>query len=221
MWHLSHEGADLEDPWNEPKEDLYMILTAPEKAPDQAEYLEIGFEQGLPVTLNGEKLDAVSMIEKLNVIGAKHGVGISDMVENRLVGMKSRGVYETPAGTILYYAHNELEALTLDRATLHYKQLVGIKYAEMVYDGMWYAPLREALAAFVDETQKTVTGTVRVKLYKGGIYSAGAKSPFSLYHEGFVTFGRDEVYNQADAEGFINLFGLPLKVRALMKKENN
>lgn len=221
MWHLSHEGADLEDPWNEPKEDLYMILTAPEKAPDQAEYLEIGFEQGLPVTLNGEKLDAVSMIEKLNVIGAKHGVGISDMVENRLVGMKSRGVYETPAGTILYYAHNELEALTLDRATLHYKQLIGIKYAEMVYDGMWYAPLREALAAFVDETQKTVTGTVRVKLYKGGIYSAGAKSPFSLYHEGFVTFGRDEVYNQADAEGFINLFGLPLKVRALMKKENN
>ena len=221
MWHLSHEGADLEDPWNEPKEDLYMILTAPEKAPDQAEYLEIGFEQGLPVTLNGEKLDAVSMIEKLNVIGAKHGVGISDMVENRLVGMKSRGVYETPAGTILYYAHNELEALTLDRATLHYKQLVGIKYAEMVYDGMWYAPLREALAAFVDETQKTVTGTVRVKLYKGGIYSAGAKSPFSLYHEGFVTFGRDEVYNQADAEGFINLFGLPLKVRALMKKEKN
>ena len=221
MWHLSHEGADLEDPWNEPKEDLYMILTAPEKAPDQAEYLEIGFEQGLPVTLNGEKLDAVSMIEKLNVIGAKHGVGISDMVENRLVGMKSRGVYETPAGTILYYAHNELEALTLDRATLHYKQLVGIKYAEMVYDGMWYAPLREALAAFVDETQKTVTGTVRVKLYKGGIYSAGAKSPFSLYHEGFVTFGREEVYNQADAEGFINLFGLPLKVRALMKKENN
>ena len=221
MWHLSHECADLEDPWNEPKEDLYMILTAPEKAPDQAEYLEIGFEQGLPVTLNGEKLDAVSMIEKLNVIGAKHGVGISDMVENRLVGMKSRGVYETPAGTILYYAHNELEALTLDRATLHYKQLVGIKYAEMVYDGMWYAPLREALAAFVDETQKTVTGTVRVKLYKGGIYSAGAKSPFSLYHEGFVTFGRDEVYNQADAEGFINLFGLPLKVRALMKKENN
>ena len=221
MWHLSHEGADLEDPWNEPKEDLYMILTSPEKAPDQAEYLELDFQQGLPVALNGQKLDAVSMIEQLNIIGAKHGVGISDMVENRLVGMKSRGVYETPAGTILYYAHNELEALTLDRATLHYKQLIGIKYAEMVYDGMWYAPLREALAAFVDETQKTVTGKVRVKLYKGGVYSAGAKSPYSLYHEGFVTFGRDEVYNQADAEGFINLFGLPLKVRALMKKENN
>ena len=220
MWHLSHEGADLEDPWNEPKEDLYMILTSPEKAPDQAEYLELDFQQGLPVALNGKKLDAVSMIEQLNIIGAKHGVGISDMVENRLVGMKSRGVYETPAGTILYYAHNELEALTLDRATLHYKQLIGIKYAEMVYDGMWYAPLREALAAFVDETQKTVTGKVRVKLYKGGVYSAGAKSPYSLYHEGFVTFGRDEVYNQADAEGFINLFGLPLKVRALMKKEN-
>ncbi len=218
MWHLSHEGADLEDPWNAPLEDLFMIVTPPEKAPDQAEFLEIGFEQGIPVSLNGEKLDGVKMIETLNDIGAKHGVGISDMVENRLVGMKSRGVYETPAGSILYHAHNDLEALTLDRATIHYKQLVGVKYAEMVYDGMWYAPLREALAAFVDETQKTVTGTVRLKLYKGNIYSAGTKSPYSMYHEGFVTFGRDEVYNQADAEGFINLYGLPLKVRALMKK---
>lgn len=218
MWHLSHEGADLEDPWNAPQDDLYMIVTPPEKAPDQAEYLEIGFEQGVPTTLNGEKTDAVAMIEKLNVIGAKHGVGIADMVENRLVGMKSRGVYETPAGTILYHAHDDLEALTLDRATIQYKQLVGVKFAEMVYDGMWYAPLREALSAFVDETQKTVTGTVRLKLYKGCVYNAGAKSPYSLYHEGFVTFGRDEVYNQADAEGFINLYGLPLKVRALMKK---
>lgn len=219
IWHLSHEGADLEDPANEPLEDLFMIITPPEKAPDTPEYVEIGFEQGIPKTVNGQALDAVSMIETLNEIGAKHGIGISDMVENRLVGMKSRGVYETPAGTILYYAHNELEALTLDRATIAYKQLVGVKFAEMVYDGMWYAPLREALSAFVDETQKTVTGVVRLKLYKGNVYSAGAKSPYSLYHEGFVTFGRDEVYNQADAEGFINLYGLPLKVRALMKKE--
>ena len=220
MWHLSHEGADLESPWNEPKNDLYMIVTPPEQAPDAPEYIELTFEQGIPVTLNGEKLDAVAMIEQLNEIGAEHGIGISDMVENRLVGMKSRGVYETPAGTILHYAHNELEALTLDLATLHYKQLVSVKYAELVYDGMWYAPLREALAAFVTETQKTVTGTVRLKLYKGSVMSAGAKSPYSLYSEEFVTFGRDEVYNQADAEGFINLFGLPLKVRALMKKES-
>lgn len=219
IWHLSHEGADLEDPANEPLEDLFMIITPPEKAPDTPEYIEIGFEQGIPKTVNGKELDAVTMIETLNEIGAKHGIGIADMVENRLVGMKSRGVYETPAGAILYYAHNDLEALTLDRATIAYKQLVGVKFAEMVYDGMWYAPLREALSAFVDETQKTVTGTVRMKLYKGNIYSAGTKSPYSLYHEGFVTFGRDEVYNQADAEGFINLYGLPLKVRALMKKE--
>ena len=219
MWHLSHEGADLEDPWNEPKEDLYMILTAPEKAPDQAEYLEIGFEQGLPVTLNGEKLDAVSMIEKLNVIGAKHGVGISDMVENRLVGMKSRGIYENPGGAILYYAHRELEYLTLDRALYHYKEQVAIRYGELVYDGMWFSQLREALDAFVNTTQQTVTGTVRLKLYKGNIMSAGSKSPYSLYSQEFVTFEEDEVYNQADAEGFINLFGLPLKVRALMQQE--
>ena len=156
---------------------------------------------------------------KLNAIGAKHGIGIADIVENRLVGMKSRGVYETPGGAILYYAHRELEYLTLDRATLHFKEQTAIRYGELVYDGMWYSPLREALDAFVDSTQQTVTGTVRMKLYKGNILSAGSKSPYSLYHEGFVTFGRDEVYNQADAEGFINLFGLPLKVRALMQKE--
>lgn len=219
IWHLSHEGADLEDPANEPLEDLFMIVTPPEKAPDKAEYVEVEYVQGIPVAVNGEKMKGLAIVEKLNAIGAKHGIGITDLVENRLVGMKSRGVYETPAGTILYYGHNELEALTLDRATIHYKQLIAVKYAEMVYDGMWYAPLREAFAAFVDETQKTVTGTVRLKLYKGNIYSAGTKSPYSLYHEGFVTFGRDEVYNQADAEGFINLFGLPLKVRALMKEE--
>lgn len=220
IWHLSHEGADLENPWNAPQDDLYLICNTPEKAPDEAEYIEIKFKKGIPVSLNGDKLNAVEMIEKLNAIGAKHGVGICDIVENRLVGMKSRGVYETPAGTILYYAHRELEYLCLDRATLHYKEQVATRYAELVYDGMWFSPLREALEAFVDATQQTVSGTVRLKLYKGNVASAGAKSPYSLYHEGFVTFGRDEVYNQKDAEGFINLFGLPLKVRALMKKEN-
>jgi argininosuccinate synthase len=220
LWHLSHEGADLEDPGNEPLDDLCLIVSAPDKAPDRAEYVTIDFERGAPVALNGQKTGGLALVEALNALGAKHGIGVADLVENRLVGMKSRGVYETPAGTILYYAHDELEALTLDRATLHYKQLVAIKYAELVYDGMWYAPLREALAAFVDETQKTVTGSVKLKLYKGGIKSAGTASPYSLYHEGFVTFGRDEVYNQADAEGFINLFGLPLKVRALLKKGN-
>ncbi|MDU2066491.1 MAG: argininosuccinate synthase [Sporomusaceae bacterium] len=220
MWHLSHEGADLEDPWNAPQNDLYMICKSPEEAPDQAEYVEIEFDKGVPVTLNGEKLDAVAFIEKLNEIGAEHGIGITDMVENRLVGMKSRGVYETPAGAILFYAHHELELLTLDRATLHYKQQVANRYAELVYDGMWFSPLKEALDAFVESTQQTVTGLIRLKLYKGNIISAGSKSPYSLYHEGFVTFGRDEVYNQQDAEGFINLFGLPLKVRALMQKES-
>jgi argininosuccinate synthase len=219
LWHLSHEGADLEDPANEPLDDLYLIVNTPEKAPDEAEYVTIDFKEGAPDALNGQKKSALALLEELNAIGAKHGIGVADLVENRLVGMKSRGVYETPAGTILYFAHNELEALTLDRATMHYKQLVAIKYAELVYDGMWYAPLREALAAFVDQTQKTVTGKVKLKLYKGGIKSAGTTSPYSLYHEGFVTFGRDEVYNQADAEGFINLFGLPLKVQALLKKE--
>ena len=219
IWHLSHEGADLEFPSNEPPMDLYMVTNHPEQAPDEAEYLELGFEKGIPVSVNGEKLDSVALVTKLNAIGAKHGIGIADIVENRLVGMKSRGVYETPGGAILYYAHRELEYLTLDRATLHFKEQTAIRYGELVYDGMWYSPLREALDAFVDSTQQTVTGTVRMKLYKGNILSAGSKSPYSLYHEGFVTFGRDEVYNQADAEGFINLFGLPLKVRALMQKE--
>ena len=219
IWHLSHEGADLEFPSNEPPMDLYMVTNHPEQAPDEAEYLELGFEKGIPVSVNGEKLDSVALVTKLNAIGAKHGIGIADIVENRLVGMKSRGVYETPGGAILYYAHRELEYLTLDRATLHFKAQTAIRYGELVYDGMWYSPLREALDAFVDSTQQTVTGTVRMKLYKGNILSAGSKSPYSLYHEGFVTFGRDEVYNQADAEGFINLFGLPLKVRALMQKE--
>ena len=218
MWHLSHEGSDLEDPWNAPKDALFIVTNTPETAPDKAEYVELEFEQGVPVAVNGKKMSPATIVENLNEIGIRNGVGICDMVENRLVGMKSRGVYETPGGSIIYYAHNELENLCLDRATMSYKQMVGIKYSELVYDGMWFSPLREALAAFVDETQKTVTGTVRLKLYKGNIISAGAKSPYSLYSQEYVTFGADEVYNQADASGFINQFGLPLTVRALMKQ---
>lgn len=218
MWHLSHEGSDLEDPWNAPKDALFIVTNTPETAPDKAEYVELEFEQGVPVAVNGKKMSPATIVENLNEIGIRNGVGICDMVENRLVGMKSRGVYETPGGSIIYYAHNELENLCLDRATMSYKQMVGIKYSELVYDGMWFSPLREALAAFVDETQKTVTGTVRLKLYKGNIISAGAKSTYSLYSQEYVTFGADEVYNQADAGGFINLFGLPLTVRALMKQ---
>lgn len=221
IWHLSHEGADLENPANAPMDDVYMVSKSPENAPDKAAYVDLCFEKGIPVAVDGEKLDAVALLEKLNILGAEHGIGITDIVENRLVGMKSRGIYENPGGSILYYAHRELEYLTLDRATMHYKEQVAIRYAELVYDGMWFSPLKEALDAFVDSTQLTVTGTVRLKLYKGNIMSAGSKSPYSLYHEGFVTFGRDEVYNQKDAEGFINLFGLPLKVRALMLKEAN
>ena len=219
IWHLSHEGADLENPWNEPKADVYMVTKTPEQAPDTPAYVEVCFEKGIPVAVNGEKMDAVALLTKLNELGAEHGVGITDIVENRLVGMKSRGVYETPGGTILFYAHRELEYLCLDRATMHFKEQMAVRYGELVYDGMWFSPLKEAMDAFVDTTQQTVTGTVRMKLYKGNIMSAGAKSPYSLFHEGFVTFGRDEVYNQKDAEGFINLFGLPLKIRALMQKE--
>lgn len=220
LWHLSHEGGDLEDPWNEPKRDLYLLGVSPEDAPDEATYLELGFEQGVPTSLNGEKIAPVALLETLNELGGKNGIGIVDMVENRLVGMKSRGVYETPGGTILYMAHQALEHLTLDRLTLHYKEQLALKYAEIVYDGVWYSPLREALDAFVNVTQKNVTGTVRVKLYKGNCTSAGAKSPYSLYNEAFATFGEDGVYDQKDAGGFINLFGLPLKVRALMEKES-
>jgi argininosuccinate synthase len=198
--------------------DVYMVTTPPEQAPDKSTYVEIEFEKGIPVKLNGEALGAVKLLEKANKIAAANGVGIVDITENRLVGMKSRGIYECPGGTILYYAHRELEYLCLDRATYHYKEQVALRYAELVYDGMWYSPLREALDAFVNVTQETVTGLVRLKLYKGNVSSAGAKSPYSLYNEAFSTFGRDEVYNQKDAEGFINLFGLPLKVRALMEK---
>jgi len=220
LWHLSHEGGDLEDPWNEPKDDLYLLGVSPMQAPDQAAYVLIDFEKGIPVAVDGEKLAPIQLIEKLNALGGKNGIGIVDMVENRLVGMKSRGVYETPGGTILYAAHQALELLTLDRQTLHYKEQIALKYAEMVYDGVWYSPLREALDAFVKVTQKNVTGTVRMRLYKGNCTPVGIKSPYSLYNEEFATFGEDAVYNQKDAEGFINLFGLPLKVRALMERKS-
>ncbi|HBT20911.1 MAG TPA: argininosuccinate synthase [Peptococcaceae bacterium] len=219
LWHLSHEGGDLEDPWNEPPQDLYQIITPPEKAPDVPTYIEIDFERGIPVAVDGEKLLPVDLVRKVNEAGAKNGVGIISIVENRLVGIKSRGVYETPGGTILHAAHNALESITLDRQTAHFKRHIAEKYAQLVYDGLWYSPLREALDAFVDKTQETVTGTVRLKLYKGSCEPVGLKSPYSLYMAEFATFEEDEVYNQKDAEGFINLFGLPLKVRALMFKK--
>lgn len=216
--HLSHEGADLEDPANEPLDDLYLICNRPEDAPDEPEYITLTFEKGNAVKLNGEELTPLAMLEKLNALGAKHGIGILDIVENRLVGMKSRGVYETPGGTILHVAHQGLESLTLDRSTMEFKAHAAVKYAQLVYDGLWYTPLKEALDAFIDKTQETCSGEVRLKLYKGSCTTAGMTSPYSLYNEEFVTFGEDEVYNQADAEGFINLFGLPLKVNALMKR---
>lgn len=219
LWHLSHEGGDLEDPWNEPQEHVYTVITPPEKAPDVPTYVEIDFVKGIPVKIDGQEYGPVELIEKLNDMAAANGVGIDDMVENRLVGIKSRGVYETPGGTVLYKAHKELEYLTLDRQTMHYKELIAAKYAELVYDGVWYSPLRQALDAFVNVTQENVTGTVRMKLYKGSCTVAGSKSPYSLYSEEFATFGQDEVYNQKDAEGFINLFGLPLKVRAMLEKK--
>lgn len=219
LWHLSHEGGDLEDPRNEPGDHVYLICTPPHKAPDQPEYVEIEFEKGIPVQLNGNSYDGVELIQRLNEIGARHGIGIIDIVENRLVGIKSRGVYETPGGTILYTAHQILESITLDRDTLHYKQHVAIKFAELVYDGKWYTPLRKALSAFVDSTQENVTGCVRLKLYKGNCIPAGVESPYSLYDKELATFGEDSVYNQKDAEGFINLFGLPLKVQALLREK--
>ena len=221
IWHLSHEGAELENPANEPLYDrLLQLSVTPEKAPDQPTYVEIEFEQGIPVKINGEKLSPVELLKYLNKVGGENGIGTIDIVENRLVGMKSRGVYETPGGSILYAAHQELENITLDRDTSHYKALVSQRFAELVYFGQWFTPLREALSAFVDSTQKYVTGKVKLKLYKGNIIPAGTESPYSLFSEELCTFGVDEVYNQKDAEGFINLFGLPLKVQANMKKFN-
>ncbi len=219
IWHLSHEGGALEDPGLEPPDDVLLLTVAPEKAPDKPTYVEIGFDQGTPKTVNGRELAPDALVEELNNLGGANGIGVVDMVENRLVGMKSRGVYETPGGTILWLAHRELELLTLDRITLHYKEQVATRYSELVYDGVWFSPLREALDAFVNVTQRTVTGTVRMKLYKGNCTPAGTTSPYSMYNEDMATFGADEVYTQSDAEGFINLFGLPLKVRALMEKK--
>jgi argininosuccinate synthase len=220
IWHMSHEGSILEDPWLEPKEDMYYLTVAPEQAPDKPQYVTVHFEQGMPVALDGRVLGPVELLEKLNAIGGAHGVGREDMVENRLVGMKSRGVYETPGGTILYTAHQGLESITLDRETLHYKLVVAQRFAELVYNGQWFTPLREALQAFVTKSQEPVTGAVKVKLFKGHCSVAGRKSPHSLYREEFATFGQDDVYDQGDAEGFINLFGLPLKVKALADKQN-
>jgi argininosuccinate synthase len=215
LWHLSHEGGLLEDPWNEPEEVMYQISTSPENAPEQAEYAEIEFESGNPIAVNGEKLSPAKIVDTLNAIGGAHGIGRADLVENRLVGMKSHGVYETPGGTILMCAHRELESLVLDRQTINFKQVAAVKYAELTYDGLWFTPLREALDAFVNSTQGPVTGVVKLKLYKGNIIVAGRKSPFSLYREDFATFGEEDVYDQSHAEGFIRLFGLSLKVRAL------
>ncbi len=215
LWHLSHEGLDLEDPANEPKySEILELGVSPEQAPDIATYVTISFEKGIPTAINGEKMDALSIMENLNELGGANGIGIVDILENRLVGMKSRGVYETPGGTILYHAHNKLEEMCLDKDTYHYKQTVAITFGELVYDGKWYTPLREALSAFIDSTQEYVTGNVKLKLYKGNIIDAGMTSPFSLYDEDTATFDEDEVYNHADAAGFINLFGLSMKIQA-------
>jgi len=223
LWHLSHEGMDLEDAWNEPlyeKPGFLEMGISPLKAPDVPTYITLDFEKGIPTALNGEKMSAKEIILALNEIGGKNGIGLLDIVENRLVGMKCRGVYETPGGTILYRAHEYLETLCLDKMTMHEKQKLSITFAELVYNGQWFTPLREALSAFFDKTQENVTGTVKLKLYKGNIIKAGAKSDYSLYSEEIATFGEDNVYNQADSAGFINLFGLPIKVQAQVNAKN-
>lgn len=219
LWHLSNEGGPLEDPWNEPPTDMFEWTVAPENAPDEPEYVEIYFRKGIPERVNGVAYGPVGMMEALNTLGVKHGIGRVDIVENRLVGMKSRGVYETPGGTLLYKAHAALEQLCTDKETLHYKQQIALKFAELVYNGRWFTPLRESLTAFVDNTEQHITGTVRLKLYKGNVILAGRQSPNSLYREDYVTFDEDDVYNQADAEGFIRLYGLPMKVEAMLRVE--
>lgn len=224
LWHLSHEGLDLEDPANEPqynKKGFLELGVSPEQAPDKPTYVTIHFEKGIPTSLNGEKMDGVKLIKTLNKLGGENGIGLFDVVENRLVGMKTRGVYETPGGTILYHAHEVLETICLDKETQHYKYGLAQKYADIVYNGQWYTPLREAMDAFVDKTQETVTGDVKLKLYKGNIINAGVTSPYTLYSEDFASFGEDDVYDQTDAKGFINLFGLPIKVKALLDAERN
>ncbi|MEG1195402.1 MAG: argininosuccinate synthase [Clostridia bacterium] len=222
LWHLSHEGLDLENPANEPqynKPGFLEMGVSPEQAPDKPTYVTLQFEKGIPVAVNGEKLAPIAMMALLNKLGGENGIGLCDLVENRLVGMKSRGVYETPGGTLLYRAHEVLETLCLDRDTQHYKELLSKRYAELVYFGQWYTPLREALDAFVKETQKTVTGEVTLKLYKGNLINAGVTSPYSLYSEEIATFNEDHVYNQQDSAGFINLFGLPIAVRASVQNK--
>jgi len=216
LFHMSHEGGPLENPWNEPEEDMYVISKSPMDAPDESSVVEIGFEKGIPVALDGAAMAPVPLFERLNELGAENGIGRVDMVENRLVGMKSRGVYETPGGTILHVAHQALESLCLDKQVMHYKDFVAVKYAELVYNGMWYTRLREALDAFVQETQQTVTGTVRLRLYKGNVIIAGRKSPYSLYREDYASFGHMDIYDQTDAKGFINMIGLPMKVDAML-----
>ena len=223
LWHLSHEGLDLEDAGNEPlyeKAGFLEMGVSPIDAPDKPEYITMDFEKGIPVALNGEKLSCKEIILKLNELGGKNGIGLLDIIENRLVGMKCRGVYETPGGAILYFAHNYLETMCLDKMTMHKKQELAITFADLVYNGQWYTPLREALSAFVDKTQETVTGKVKIKLYKGNMIKAGVWSDYSLYSEEIATFGEDNCYNQADSAGFINLFGLPIKVQAMVKEKN-
>ncbi|MDL2258331.1 argininosuccinate synthase [Eubacteriales bacterium OttesenSCG-928-K08] len=220
IWHLSHEGLDLEDPWNEPQNSLYLICNAPENAPDEPDYIEIEFEKGIPVAVDGQKLDPVAIVTKCNELGAKHGVGIDDMVENRLVGIKCRGVYENPGAVILYNALEQLESITLDRDTMHFKHEMAVRYSELVYDGKWFTPLKDSMDAMVEVMQQNTTGISRLKLYKGNAYNAGVKSKYSLYNPEFATFEEDSVYSQKDAEGFINLFGLQMKVRALMEQSN-
>ncbi len=224
LWHLSHEGLDLEDPANEPqynKPGFLELGVSPEQAPDKPTYVTISFEKGIPVALDGEKMNGVALIKKLNKLGGENGIGLFDVVENRLVGMKSRGVYETPGGTILYHAHEVLETICLDKETQHYKAGLAQKYADLVYNGQWFTPLREAMDAFVDKTQETCTGDVKLKLYKGNIINAGVTSPYTLYSEDFASFGEDDVYDQKDSAGFINLFGLPIKVKALLDESRN
>ena len=219
IFHLSHEGGLLENPWNEPEERMFQLTRNPQSAPEEAVYIDIDFEQGTPVSLNGENMDAVALFQTLNKLGGEHAIGRIDLVENRLVGMKSRGVYETPAGTIIHRAHQLLESICLDKHTMQYKDIIASKYAELVYNGMWHSKLREALDGFVEVTQATVTGSVRLKLYKGNIIVAGRKSPYSLYREDYASFGEEDVYNQQDAHGFIQLFGLPIKVEAMLQAE--
>lgn len=219
MLHLSYEGGILEDPWAEPPSDMYTMMVSPEKAPNKAEYLEIGYEQGNPVSVNGKRLSPAKLLDTLNTIAGRNGVGRLDMVENRYVGMKSRGVYETPGGTVLHAAHRAVESITLDRETMHMRDGLVPKYAEMVYYGYWFAPEREALQVMMDKIQEGVTGTARLKLYKGGVSVVGRKSPVTLYHGGFATFEKDQVYNQKDAEGFIRLNSLRLRIRSLRGKD--